>query len=225
MELSTLTRKHYARLRWYFRAPDGAASLADNDDLDLAALSLIERKEAYGGTVYFRITQKGQEVLAEENSREIERRSPHHELAQRLAEWLREQGRITWENIELHIELESGGRQAIRPDVFSLVTTLNPEKINPVVHEVKVSRADFLADIAKPEKRAGYAKIAEVVYYVAPVGIIHLSELPKECGLIIEYELGKFKIAAKAKRTKTKLSERQFMKLILKHGVCNPTPW
>ncbi len=225
MELSALSRKHYTRLRWYFRAPDGAASLADNDDLDLAALGLIERKEYFGGAVFFRITQKGQQALAEENSREIERRSPHHELAHRLAEWLRSQGRITWENIELHIDLESGGRQSVRPDVFSLVTTLNPEKISPVVHEVKVSRADFLADIAKPEKRAGYAKIAEMVYYVAPAGIIHPSDVPPGCGLVLEHDAGNFEVVTKVKRAKAKLSDRQFMKLILKPGVCNPAPW
>jgi len=222
---SNLTRKHYTRLRWYFRAPDGAASRADNDDLDLAALGLIERREYVGGSVYFRITQAGQQALAEENAREIERRSPHHELAQRLAEWLRGQGRITWENIELLIYLESGGKQAVRPDVFSLMTTLNPEKISPVVHEVKVSRADFLADLAKPEKRTGYAKIAEAVYYVAPAGIIYSSDIPPGCGLLLEHEPGRFELVVKAKRAKIKLSDRHFMKLVLKPGVCNPAPW
>lgn len=65
---------------------------------------------------------------------------------------------MTWQNIELLVDLESGGRQAIRPDVFSVAANYDEKRINPCVDEVKVSRADFLADVARPEKRAGYGK-------------------------------------------------------------------
>jgi len=212
-----LTRQHYKRLRWFFKAPAGNASLADNIDLHLAACGLIERVERFGGAVCFRITTPGTIELAAENQREIERRKPHHSLASRLARWLQEQGRATWENIEFIVETPAG-RQAIRPDVFSLATTCNPARITPHVYEVKVSRRDFLADIAQPKKRAGYATIAERVFYAAPAGMISPDECPDGCGLVLE-DGDTFVVARKAKRQPVQLGPAQFMNLILKPGI------
>ena len=66
-----------------------------------------------------------------------------------------------------------------RTDVFSIEPSLKHERANPCIHEVKVSRADFLSDLAKPEKREAYAGMAEAVYYVAPEGIIQPAEVPE----------------------------------------------
>lgn len=221
MEL--LTRRHYKRLRFYWQGGrGGASSLTDGVDLDLAAAGLIERHERLGGGVCFSITNAGEKELAAEKAREIERRRPHHDVAGRVAAWLRDQGRVTWENIELLVDVDAGGRQAIRPDVFSVAATYDEERINPCVHEIKVSRADFLADIAKPEKRAGYAKVAEVVYYVAPVGVISASDVPLDCGLVIEVEPGQFDVAKRPKKKRVALTTHHFMNLILKPGSLNP---
>lgn len=223
-----LSRQHYKRLRWYFSHTNGGASRADNVDLDLCALGLIERIEGHG-VVYFKITQAGTVELSAEKQREIERRKPHHSLAGNLAEWLRSQGRVTWENIEFLVHKDSFGqiaKQAVRPDVFSVRATMNPEEIRPHVYEVKVSRSDFLADIAKPEKRWAYGQIAEAVFYVAPAGLIQEAECPAECGLIVEsnngFELIK-KPVRERKRKRVELEPRHFMGLILKPGSFNPT--
>lgn len=220
-----LTRKHYKRLRWFFQSASGAAGSVDNVDLDLSALGLIERVEKYG-VVYFKITPEGTSELSAENLREIERRQPHHSLAGRLAQWLRDQGRMTWENIEFRIEVDSDGQirnMPVRPDVFSVFTTLNASEIKPHVHEVKVSRSDFLADLAKPEKRGSYAHIAEAVYYVAPEGIIDPKECPSECGLIVETAVG-FEVSKKPRRRggRVQLQPSHFMNLIIKPGTANP---
>jgi hypothetical protein len=160
--MTTLSRLHYKRLRFYWQGKaQGGAGMTDGIDLDLAALGMVERFERLGTGVCFRITQVGELELAAAKAREIERRQPHHTLAGRLAQWRRGQGRVTWQNIELLVEREAGGRQAIRPDVFSVATTYDEQRINPCVDEVKVSRADFLADVARPEKRAGYGQIAD----------------------------------------------------------------
>lgn len=222
----TLMRKHYSRLRWYFKSPHGAGAggMGDNIDLDLAALGMIEKSEKFGGVVCFKITQTGIAELSAENKREIERRSPHHSLAGRLAQWLQKQGRVTWENIEFVVEVETFGqigRKSVRPDVFSVMATLNPKNIGPIVHEVKVSRADFLADVAKPEKRGAYSKIAEAVYYVAPAGMIAPEECPEECGLLVETD-GGFELLKKHKRRAVELGAKQFMNMILKPGVVTP---
>lgn len=220
-----LTRQHYKRLRWYFSHTNGGASRTDNVDLDMCASGLIERIDSHG-VVYFKITQAGTVELSAENQREIERRKPHHTLAENLAKWLRDQGRVTWENIEFLVPRDSFGQisqQAVRPDVFSVKATLNPAEIRPHVHEVKVSRADFLADIARPEKRGAYAQIAEAVYYVAPAGIVQAHECPPECGLMVESDDG-FDLIKKPlkKRQRVDLQTKQFMNMILKPGSLNP---
>ncbi|MDF0506624.1 hypothetical protein POK33_38380 [Burkholderia cenocepacia] len=221
--MTMLSRQHYKRLRFYWQGrANGGAGMTDGIDLDLAALGLVERIERPGSGVRFRITRTGEQELAAEKAREVERRKPHHDLASRVAAWRRDNGRITWENVELLVDLETGGRQAIRPDVFSMATTYDAKRINPCVDEVKVSRADFLADVARAEKRAAYARIAEVVYYVVPAGTAEPFEVPVECGLILERELGTFEVVKQPKKRPVSLTTHHFMNLILKPGSFSP---
>lgn len=221
---SPFTRKHYSRLRFYWQGrSQGLHGQMDSIDLDLAAAELIVRREThFGGVPYYAVTLAGEQELAREKEREIARRRPHHELAGRLASWLREQGRVTWENIELLVPHTEGGRQAIRPDVFSLAATYDEKRINPCVYEVKVSRADFRADVARPEKRGGYSQIAEIVYYVAPSGMIEASEVPAECGLLVETQVGRFVVVKRPKKRRVELTVHQFMNLIMKPGSVSP---
>lgn len=218
-----LTRRHYQRLRFYWQGRgNGAASLTDAFDLDLEAAGLIiQRERPYSGTVYFMTTPTGVQELAAEKVREIERRRPHHDLAGRLAAWLREQGRITWENIELKVQINESQGQLVRPDVFSLAATYDAKRINPCVYEVKVSRADFKADIGRPEKREGYACIADTVYYVAPAGMIRKDEVPDGFGLIEESDVGVFKVVYRPRKRKAELTVHHFMNLIIKPGSLN----
>jgi SET domain len=109
--------------------------------------------------------------------------------------------------------------------VYSLKATYNEKVLNPCVHEVKVSRADFLADVAKPEKRAGYAAVAESICYVAPVGMIAPEEVPDECGLLVETGPGVFEQAKRAKKRAVQLSAATFMRLLLKRGSVQPLIW
>ncbi|ONC41617.1 hypothetical protein AQ914_18170 [Burkholderia pseudomallei] len=221
--MTTLSRQHYKRLRFYWQGrANGGAGMTDGIDLDLAALGMVERFERLGSGVCFRITQAGEQELAAEKAREVERRQPHHALAGRLAQWRQSQGRVTWENIELLVDRDSGGRQAIRPDVFSVAATYDEKRINPCVDEVKVSRADFLADVARPEKRAGYRQIAEVLYYAAPAGMIEASEVPEGCGLLVEVEPCKFEVLKRPKKRRVALTTHHFMNLILKPGDFTP---
>lgn len=214
-----LTKKHYARLREYWKAGSGGlGSFGDVIALDLTAAGLLEMGSAIG-RLALAITNKGIAELQAETERERVRRRPHHDLASRLSNWLRQQEkRITWENIELMVPREEGGKQAVRPDIFSMVVTYDEKRINPCVHEVKVSRADFLADIAQPGKRAGYAHLAEVLYYAAPAGLIAAEEVPEGCGLIVEVSEGTFKMEKRAKKRKVALTTHHFMNLILKPG-------
>ncbi|MYM92367.1 hypothetical protein [Duganella vulcania] len=219
-----LTRQHFTRLRHYWRgAKGGAGSRTDLIDLDLAARGYIERTHDDGAVVRFRISQLGEVVLAEEHERQVERCRPHHELAGRLAFALRSQSRVTWENIQILADADAdGARYCMRPDLFSVVATCDMGRLAPQVHEVKVSRADFLADVRDASKRKCYFMVAERVYYVAEAGMILPAEVPEECGLIVETTGGQFEMQKQPKKRKVTLSPAILMNLLLKSGQFNP---
>ena len=225
MEPLALTRNHFRRLRHYWQGKGqsvGGASRTDAIDLDLSAAGLIERRNVIG-CVYFTTTPAGERELHAEKQREIERRIPHHMLASRLALHLQTKGRITWENLELRVNFDAGNQQLIRPDVFSLSATYNEKDLAPFVHEVKTSRADLLSDVAKPAKRAAYSVVAESVFYVAPVGLIDPSEIPDECGLVVEHAQGEFEQIKRAKKRVVQLTPSTYMNLVLKPGSFHRT--
>lgn len=67
-----------------------------------------------------------------------------------------------------------------------------------IAYEVKVSRADFLQEIKNPDKRQQALSVSNYYYFVTPVGLITLGELPEECGLIEVKEDGTSRIKKKA---------------------------
>ena len=70
-----------------------------------------------------------------------------------------------------------------RPDLFSVRRTSNPAYLHPVVHEVKVSRADLLSDLRHAAKRHAYQWLASECHYVFPRGMAEPQELPEELGV------------------------------------------
>lgn len=53
-----------------------------------------------------------------------------------------------------------------------------------VAYEVKISRSDFLAEIRNPRKRRYGLLFSNRFYFAAPEGLIAVSELPVEAGLV-----------------------------------------
>lgn len=70
-----------------------------------------------------------------------------------------------------------------RPDLFSVRRTSNPAYLQPMVHEVKVSRADLLSDLRHTAKRASYQWLCSECHYVFPHGVAEPQELPEELGV------------------------------------------
>lgn len=62
------------------------------------------------------------------------------------------------------------------------------------VVEVKVSRADFLADAAKPHRKAPETGMGAYRYYMAPVGVLTEDDLPSRWGLLEVTERGHIKV-------------------------------
>ncbi len=229
---SKITRKHFTRLRMYWRQGTYHArpipSNGDNVDLDLVGHGLIERirdgNQWYADRVYFRITAKGEQALFHEKGNEISRRSPHHELGNRLAEYLRSRGRVTWENVQFEVEYLEAGKKVhakTRPDVFSMMATYNTKNMKPIVHEVKVRRSDFLVDRANERKRENYKLVAEKFYYVCPRDLIQTDEVPEGCGLIYEMSPKVFRTVKNSKAFGGSLRPQDWMSLVLKGGQSN----
>ena len=73
----------------------------------------------------------------------------------------------------------------VLPDVYSIRQTSAPGWLQPQVHEIKVSRADLLADIRLADKRAAYLAVAGAMYYVLAEGIGDADDVPPECGVLL----------------------------------------
>lgn len=90
------------------------------------------------------------------------------------------------------------------PDVFSVRNTTVEAYLEPVVHEIKVSRADLLGDLRRPAKRAAYLGLASACWYVLGQDargrpIAQPEEVPPECG-VLQLEGERLVVAREAPR-------------------------
>jgi hypothetical protein len=88
--------------------------------------------------------------------------------------------------------------------VFSIRNTTVEAYLAPVVHEIKVSRADLLGDLKKPEKRAAYLGLGGECWYVLGQTakgrpIAEAEEIPVECG-VMHCQAGRLTVARPAPR-------------------------
>ena len=70
-----------------------------------------------------------------------------------------------------------------RPDVFSVRRTSVEDYLQPMVHEVKVSRADLLSDLRHTAKRESYQWLSCETYFVLPAGVAEPDEIPEAFGV------------------------------------------
>lgn len=202
-----LTKAHLSRLRtlWSYGRPVYLSALTA-PDLDLIVHGLAQTVEQRNSaSAVLTITRAGLVYLNENRQAQVEAARPHHELGQRLATYLRAKGMHTWENVAFDNPDRTQSRTwgVVRPDVYACYPQLQVSNCAPAIYEVKVSRADFLADLAKPIKRAAYASLAEAVYYCCPEGLIAKKEVPDGFGLVCEVGEGQFEIQKNARRSKT----------------------
>lgn len=166
------------------------------------------------------LTAAGAEVVLHLRRRHAQALKPHGALAGRLAAWLEAQGRLTALNRHFSVKTkllerayarmgcESVGGPGtasvltVRPDVLSVVLGAARAQCRPWIHEVKVSRGDFLKDASLLTKRASYALLAQRVYYACPAGLVMPSEVPPGCGLVVEEAPGEFRELVEAPERK-----------------------
>lgn len=177
-----LPRAHARRLRDIHRSAGWPA--CDAVEIDLLAAGLVERVFAASGHETLRLTTAGIAQLARSLERNRAAFSLHEALVERVVLEMQRAGRIAWRGLSLRARAGDAWVMAM-PDVYSVRHTTVEACLAPFVHEIKVRRADLLADLRLPAKRAAYLQMAGGCSYVLAEGIAEADEIPPECGVII----------------------------------------
>ena len=192
-----LGRFHTRRLREMYRSAGWPC--LDTVEIELLAAGLLERERDASGHERMRVTAQGLVYLAESIRKNRRDCSAHDILVNRIGQMLLRDGRIAWTGLSLRAQLppQAGleGPQPTRwkvcmPDVFSIRNTTVAGYLEPIVHEIKVSRADLLGDLKRKDKRDSYLDVGGQCWYVLgcdakgrPIG--QADDVPPECGVLI----------------------------------------
>jgi hypothetical protein len=188
-----LGRFHTKRLREVYRS--AGWPFLDTVEIELIAAGLLEQVIDTTGHTTVRVTDSGIAHLALSIQRNRENRSAHEMLVDRVAQEMLCDGRIVWTGLGLRAGLTAGVEEPVRwkmcrPDVFSIRNTTVASYLEPIVHEVKVSRADLLGDLKCKDKRDSYLDVGGQCWYVLgcdskgrPIG--QADDVPPECGVLI----------------------------------------
>ena len=188
-----LKRAHARRLREMYRSAGWPC--LDVIEIELLAAGLLERVPDAKGVECMRVTDAGILYLADAAQFNRNALSAHNSLVDHVAEAMLRDGRIVWKNLPMRAGLPPVGEAPIHwrmcmPDVFSIRNTTVPAYLEPVVHEIKVSRADVLGDLKNKDKRAAYLELAGQCWYVLGCNaknqpVAEADEIPPECGVMI----------------------------------------
>lgn len=227
-----LTRHHHRRLREIYRSAGWPCH--DMLEVELLAAGQVERVRSPDGHETLRVTDAGIQTLARVFATNKAARTPHEALVEQVAQSMGRAGRLAWRGLMLRarVPLALFGAEDVAapeappliagepdaahdmgpdhawvmacPDVFSIRRSTVEAYLEPVVHEIKVSRADLLGDLKKPAKRAAYLDMASACWYVLgndargrPVG--GPQDVPPECGVML-VDGGQLVVAREAPR-------------------------
>lgn len=202
-----LGKAHARRLREIYRSAGWPCQ--DPLEIELLAAGMLDRVRAPTGHESLRVTDAGVQLLATTLNSNRRAFSAHESLVERVALEMTRAGRIAWRGISLRAQVpQEDANKPLRwcvamPDVFSIRNTSVPTYVEPIVHEVKVRRADLLGDLRNASKRAAYLDLGECWYVLGsdskgrPIG--DASEVPLECGVLM-VEGGRLDVARPAPR-------------------------
>ena len=204
-----LGRTHARRLREVYRSAGWPCQ--DMLEIELLAAGMLQRVASAAGHETLRVSDAGVAWLAATLARNSSALSKHEALVEQVASEMVRAGRIAWRALSLRAQLPpaAGGEKArwcmVRPDVFSIRNTSVESYVEPIVHEIKVSRADLLGDLRRPEKRAAYLDLGGECWYVlgqgaSGSGIAEPDEIPAECGVMV-LQAGRLSVARAAPRS------------------------
>jgi hypothetical protein len=189
----SLGKAHARRLREIYRSAGWPSQ--DPLEIELLAAGLLSRERATSGHESLRVTDAGVQLIA--NALKANRRAftAHEDLVERVAQEMSRAGRVAWRNLSLRAQVPSDDADKplrwcmARPDVFSIRNTSVATYVDPIVHEVKVRRADLLSDLRNEAKRAAYLDLGECWYVLGCDArgrcIATADEVPPECGVMV----------------------------------------
>lgn len=197
MDPGSLTLVHRRRLRAVWRSAGWPCQ--DLVEVELLAAGWLERLRDDQGRETLRVTDAGVQALAATLQRNRAARDAHEALVARVAEDMQRAGRIAWRGLALRAPVtgEVAGPEGqmlpvtrwtmAMPDVYSIRHTTREEHVHPIVHEVKVRRADLLGDLKRPAKGEAYRALAAECWYVLKAGIGQAEEIPPGFGVIVAH--------------------------------------
>jgi hypothetical protein len=187
-----LTAQHRRRLRQLWRSAGWPCQ--DGIELELLAAGLIERLRDDAGRETLRVTDAGVQLLAATLQRNRRAFDEHEALVARVVLAMQHGGRLAWRGLRLRAPpVAADGPRTwpiAMPDVFSIRPSTVEDYVEPIVHEVKVRRADLLADLRHEAKRTAYLGLASQCWYVLKAGIAEADEVPAACGVMVAQAQG-----------------------------------
>jgi hypothetical protein len=186
-------KAHARRLRDIYRSAGWPCQ--DPLEIELLAAGLLDRVHAPTGHESLRVTDAGIQLLAATLAGNRRAFSSHEALVGRVAQEMSRAGRVAWRGLSLRAQVPQQNDAKplrwcmARPDIFSIRNTSVATYVDPIVHEVKVRRADLLADLKNEAKRAAYLDLGECWYVLGCDArdrcIAEAGEVPAECGVMV----------------------------------------
>jgi hypothetical protein len=224
-----LGRAHKTRLMQIWRSAGWPCR--DALEIDLLAAGLVTLNTSDLGHDTLRLTESGIQWLSAARQQNRRALSAHDRLAERVAHQLMASGRVVWRELSLRariggpepapqvpvslwpaeeaaLERQASSWRMARPDVFSVRNTSVEGYLQPLVHEVKVSRADLLSDLRHEAKRQSYQWLCCECYYVFPASVGKPDDIPPEFGVWLlhgDIEDGDFELARPARHAPCQL--------------------
>jgi hypothetical protein len=155
-----LTASHLRRLRQMWRS--AGWPFQDLIEVELLAAGLLERLRDVAGREILRVTDAGIQVIAASTQKNRLARSAHEDLVTRVALEMHRAGRVVWRGFSLRASPvgESRSWPVVMPDVYSIRHTTFEDHVEPIAHEIKVSRADLRRDLRNEAKRESYRALS-----------------------------------------------------------------
>lgn len=219
-----LRTAHRRRLREVWRSAGWPCR--DPLEAELLAAGLLAQQVDAAGRDTLRVTEAGIAVLADTLQKNRASRDAHEALVARVAREMQRAGRIVWRGLALRARVglvtDDSGQEVdgpdaawavAMPDVYSIRHTTKEAWLLPVAHEIKVRRADLLADLRRPAKGQAYRWLASECWYVIRAGIAQPEEIPPAYGVLLAPERGPLEVARPAPQRAMRLPFAVWMAL------------
>jgi hypothetical protein len=218
--LPTIGTAHHRRLRAVWHS--AGWPYQDLLEVELLAAGLLQRQQDTQGRDTVRVTDAGLQVLHHTLLKNRAARDEHEQLVAQVARAMQRAGRVVWRGLSLRARVggeadmpgEAEPAWAIAmPDVYSIRHTTVEDYVEPVAHEIKVRRADLLADLRRPAKGEAYRWLSGECWYVLREGIAQPAEIPPVYGVLLADAGGGLSVARPAPRRAMRLPFMVWMAL------------